>query len=62
MVTLFVDQRGRVSKDSSEVKGVTDAAYIAALRASTAKLQFFPAVANGCAVPAVVVLPFVDQE
>ena len=58
MVTLFVDRRGRVSKDSIDVKGVTDPAYITALRANTAKLRFVPAVANGCAVPAVVVLPF----
>lgn len=61
MVTLYVDSRGRVSKDSIEVKGVTDAAYISALRAMAAKLQFVPAVANGCAVPAVVVMPFSYQ-
>jgi len=58
MVTLYVDSRGRVSKDSVEVKGVSDAAYISALRAMAARMQFVPAVANGCAVPAVVVMPF----
>ena len=58
MVTLYVDDRGRVSADSVEVKGVTDAGYISALRTMGATLQFVPAVANGCAVPAVVVLPF----
>ena len=58
MVTLFVDRGGRVNKDNIAVKGVSDPAYIAALRVHTAKLRFVPAVANGCAVPAVVVLPF----
>lgn len=58
MVTLYVDRAGRVSKDSIEVRGVTDAGYISALRAMAARFEFVPAVANGCAVPAVVVMPF----
>ena len=62
MVTLYVDAHGRVNKDSVEVKGVTDSAYIAELRAMAGRLQFFPAVANGCAVPAVVVMPFLYRQ
>lgn len=51
VVTFHVDRRGAVMADSTEISGVTDPAYVARLRAMAAQSTFWPAVANGCAVP-----------
>jgi hypothetical protein len=51
-LTLDIDTAGRVVANRTRVRGTTDAALAARLRESARSYRFWPAVANGCAVPA----------
>jgi hypothetical protein len=52
-VVMRVDVDGRTSRDSTQITGLEqDAAYARQIRSLAGRLRFYPAVANGCAVPA----------
>ena len=51
-VTFDIDTAGRVVADRIRVTGNTDQAFVARLKESARSYRFWPALANGCAVPA----------
>ena len=57
-LTLGIDSVGRVIPDRIQVSGTSDQALAARLEESARSYRFFPAVANGCAVPATYDLVF----
>lgn len=57
-LTLDIDTAGRVVADRIQVTGITDETLVARLKESAQSYRFWPALANGCAVPATYKLVF----
>ncbi len=57
-LTLGIDADGGVIPSRTRVTGTTDAAFAARLKEGARSYRFWPAVANGCAVPATYVMEF----
>jgi len=51
LLIFFVDEEGRVARDSSDAPLSTDVGWSREFRAWLRRYRFLPAILNGCAVP-----------